>query len=75
MTDGRDRQVDTETFGRVFCGTTPWMTSARDQRDAAIRRANDLIETIANIGGVRPLREIAEELTRSWTEAIRRSIR
>ena len=40
------------------------MTSANTQRDAAIRRANDLIETIAQIGAVRPLREIAEELTR-----------
>jgi site-specific DNA-methyltransferase (adenine-specific) len=40
------------------------MTSANTQRDAAIRRANDLIETIARIGAVRPLREIAAELTR-----------
>jgi site-specific DNA-methyltransferase (adenine-specific) len=40
------------------------MTSATKQQDAAICRANDLIETIARIGAVRPLREIAEELTR-----------
>jgi site-specific DNA-methyltransferase (adenine-specific) len=39
------------------------MTSATVQRAAARRRAEDLIATISEIGAVRSLREIAEELT------------